>query len=396
MPSPRSLWAGRRPGDHHPDGRTKDGPGTRPLQRRGGGEPPPVDQDTGHPGSGGLATRWLALALAALAGLGGGLLAIALTGDNPLDRSEGPAVSISPGKGRLPEGNVGRVYAAAGPGVVSVQAGSASGTGFVVDRDGTVITNAHVVQGRDRASVQFGDRGPEVRATVLGSDLSSDVAVLRVDPSQPGVSLKPIPLADSNKVKVGDDVVAIGHPFGLDRTATAGIVSGVGRRIQAPNGFEIDSVIQTDAPINPGNSGGPLLDTRGRVVGVNSQIATGGNQGNVGIGFAVPSNTVEDVVGKLKRGEPIRRAYLGVTTSAALGSGVRVEDTASGGPAEQAGIRQGDRIVAIDGQKVVEPDDVSGAVSAKRPGQRIRVEVSRGGVRRTFEARLGTRPQRGP
>jgi putative serine protease PepD len=394
MPSPRSLWAGRRPGDHQAGARPTDRPGARPLKRRGGGEPPPEDPAS-TTGPAGRAARWLALALAALAGLGGGLLAIVLVGDSPLNRDDGTAVSISPGKGRLPEGNVGRVYAAAGPGVVSVRAGSARGTGFVFDKEGTIVTNAHVVEGRDRASVRFGERGPEVRATVLGVDLSSDLAALRVDPSQPGVVLRPIPRADSDRVKVGDDAVAIGHPFGLDRTATAGIVSGVGRRIEAPNGFEIDKVIQTDAPINPGNSGGPLLDSRGRVIGVNSQIATGGNRGNVGIGFAVPSNTVEEVIGKLKRGEPIRRAYLGVSTTGALGS-VIVQDAPPGGPAAEAGIEPGDRIIAVDGQKVAEPGDVARAVGAKRPGQTIRIEVLRAGSRRVFTARLGTRPQRGP
>ena len=201
--------------------------------------------------------------------------------------------------------DVGRVYAEAGPAVVAVQvrqsAGTASGTGFVVDREGTVVTNAHVVGDAERARVQFDDDRRRLGAEVLGTDPSSDLAVLKVNPDAVS-SIKPLRLANSDQVDVGDGVVAIGHPFGLDRTATAGIVSGLEREIQAPNGFQIDEVIQTDAPINPGNSGGPLIDARGRVIGVNSQIATAGAQGSVGIGFAVPSNTVRDVVPKLRDG----------------------------------------------------------------------------------------------
>jgi putative serine protease PepD len=202
-------------------------------------------------------------------------------------------------------------------------------------------------------------------------------------------------LADSDDVRVGDSVVAIGHPFGLDRTATAGIVSGVGREIRAPDGFQIDEAIQTDAPINPGNSGGPLLDIRGRVVGVNAQIATAGNRGNVGIGFAVPANTVRDIVPRLSRGEPIVRPYLGVTTAPAP-QGAAIQAVTPGGPAEQEGLLTGDVIVGIDGQTVDEPEDLTDAVSAHRPGDEIEVEVIRDGERRTITVELDKRPQRTP
>ena len=218
----------------------------------------------------------------------------------------------------------------AGPGVVSVRAGSAGGTGFVVRRDGTIVTNAHVVGSNETAQVRFNDTGQLIEAEVLGTDQSSDLAVLRVDPGSVD-SLRVLPLADSDKVRVGDDVVAIGHPLGLDRTVTAGIVSGTGREIQAPDGFQIDEVIQTDAPINQGNSGGPLLDARGRVVGVNSQIATAGSAGNVGIGFAVPANTVKEVVPQLSRGQTIKRPYLGVATTLSSG-GAAVGEVTPGGP----------------------------------------------------------------
>jgi putative serine protease PepD len=217
---------------------------------------------------------------------------------------------------------------------------------------------------------------------------------VRVDPGSVG-SLRPLRLADSDDVRVGDSVVAIGHPFGLDRTATAGIVSGVGREIRAPDGFQIEEAIQTDAPINPGNSGGPLLDIRGRVVGVNAQIATAGNRGNVGIGFAVPANTVRDIVPRLSRGEPIVRPYLGVTTAPAP-QGAAIQAVMPGGPAEREGLLASDVIVGIDGQTVDEPEDVSDAVSAHRPGDEIEVEVIRDGERRTITVELDKRPQRTP
>jgi putative serine protease PepD len=191
---------------------------------------------------------------------------------------------------------------------------------------------------------------------------------------------------------VGDAVVAIGHPFGLDRTATAGIVSGLGREIESPNGFSIDDVIQTDAAINPGNSGGPLVDARGRVVGVNSQIATSGaGGGNVGVGFAVPANTVRDVVPQLSRGEAIERPYLGLTTTAVSAS-VEVVEVIPGGPADDAGLRAGDRIVSLDGRPISEPDDVTAALEGREPGDSIDVEIERGGAPDELELRLGTRP----
>jgi putative serine protease PepD len=327
----------------------------------------------------------LAVALAALA-VGG----FALVGDDDSPSSLPGAADSRP----VPSGAAGRVYQSAGPGVVSVRAGSASGTGFVIRSDGTIVTNAHVVGSADTATVRFNDSGRLVKADVLGTDPSSDLAALRVDPGSVD-NLRPLPLADSEKVAVGDQVIAIGHPFGLDRTATAGIVSGVGREIQAPDGFQIEEAIQTDAPINPGNSGGPLLDVRGRVIGVNSQIATGGSQGNVGIGFAVSANTVRDVVPRLARGETIRRPYLGVTTTPDS-RGAGVVDVAPGGPAAGAGVETGDVITSVDGRPVSEPEDVSEAISGKEPGDRVEVELVRDGEPRTLTITLAARPQRTP
>jgi putative serine protease PepD len=311
-----------------------------------------------------------------------------------LDGRGEPSTSSAPlaaAGGRLAPTQVGRVYDSAGPGVVLVQAGSATGTGFVVRDDGTIVTNSHVVGEAETAQVRFADKGALVDAEVLGTDQSSDLAVLRVDPGVAG-GLHALPLADSSKVQVGDAVVAIGHPFGLDRTTTAGIVSGLGREIQAPDGFQIDEVIQTDAAINPGNSGGPLLDARGRVVGVNSQIATGGtSSGNVGVGFAVPSNTVRDVLPELSRGQRIERPYLGVTT-AQHPDGAEIQSVTPGSPAETAGLQPGDVITSVDGRTIRAPDDVAAAVSAKQPGDRVDIELSNGAQERTAVVPLGTRP----
>src|SRR5918999_2772356 len=229
--------------------------------------------------------------------------ALALSAAALLDGGGDEADLLATDGGRLAPTQVGRVYESAAPGVVSVQSGPSSGTGFVVNRDGTLITNAHVVGESNTAQVSFGDSGRMVDADVLGTDVSSDLAVLRVDPGSVD-RLRPLPLANSDRVRVGDAVVAVGNPFGLDRTATAGIVSAGGPEIPGPHRFPIHPLVPTDAPINPGNSGGPLLDARGRVIGVNTQIATGGtSSGNVGIGFAVPANTVRQVLPALVRGE---------------------------------------------------------------------------------------------
>ena len=300
-----------------------------------------------------------------------------------------------PGQAASPpaNGSVGAIYASASRSVVSVQSRGGTGTGFVVEDDGTIVTNSHVVGNSDEVRVRFGDNGRALRAEVLGSDPSVDIAVLRVDPADAG-RLYPLALADSDQVKVGDTAIAIGNPLGLDRTATSGIVSGLGREIQAPNGFQIDKVIQTDAPINPGNSGGPLLDSRGRVIGVNSQIATSGaGSGNIGIGFAVPANTVREVVPQLKSGRGAQHAYLGVSTAPATsGTGAEVGTVNPGSPADDAGVEVGDHVVEVDGEPVTAPPDISAAIADKNPGDRITVKVRRNGRERTLDVTLGNRP----
>jgi putative serine protease PepD len=297
-------------------------------------------------------------------------------------------------------------YEATHDGVVRVSTDTGNGTGWVYDARGTIVTNNHVVSGGgDSIKVRFGDRGEDVPARLLGTDVSSDLAVLRVDPNDVQ-KLVPLKVADSDSVQTGDPVIAIGYPLGLDQTTTAGIISGVGRQIQAQNNFSIDRVLQTDAPINPGNSGGPLLDMKGRVVGVNSQIATtGAGGGSVGIGFAVPSNTVKTVVPTLERGGKVKHAYLGVQVAPLTGvKGAAVAAVTPGGPAARTDLRassttatisgrpDGDVILEIDGEQVERPDDVTRIVNSHQPGDKLKLEVERDGDRRTVEVTLADRP----
>jgi S1-C subfamily serine protease len=332
-----------------------------------------------------------------------------------------------------PSANGGRtvqdIYRVEGPGVAFIQAegvsdssvfgqegGTATGSGFVVDEDGTILTNAHVVDGADQVTVSFEEGGESIDAEVQGVDPDTDLAVLKIDPGEVE-DLTVLPLGDSSNLEVGDPVVAIGNPFGLQRTVTTGIVSALQRQIDAPSGFSISNVIQTDASINPGNSGGPLLDANGRVIGINSQIATGGGQGSVGIGFAVPVNTAKDLLPELRAGEEIKRAYLGVSMATVnedlaneadlpVDSGALVESIEDGTPAERAGLRgseidelsgelsrAGDVIVAIDGEPVRSADDVVAAVAGKQPGDTVELEVYRGDDKRTVSVELGERPE---
>jgi S1-C subfamily serine protease len=294
------------------------------------------------------------------------------------------------------------------------QEGDATGSGFVVDKDGYIVTNAHVVEGADSVDVSFDENGDSIPADVKGVDTDSDVAVLKVDPSKVK-NLTPIPLGDSSKAQVGDPVIAIGNPFGYSRTVTTGIVSGLQRQIQAPNGFTISNVIQTDASINPGNSGGPLLDANGRVIGINSQIATGGGQGSVGIGFAVPINTAKKLLPDLKAGETIERAYLGVQMQGvtkqladdlnlAADHGALIVEVTRDSPADKAGLRGGrtqtssgiaaggDLIVAIDGKSMRDEDAVANAIAAHRPGDKVDIEYYRGNDKKTVTVELTKRP----
>jgi S1-C subfamily serine protease len=294
------------------------------------------------------------------------------------------------------------------------QQGDATGSGFVVDKEGDIITNAHVVEGADSVDVSFDESGNSVPAEVKGVDTSTDVAVLKVDPSDVK-DLTPIPLGDSSKTEVGDPVIAIGNPFGYSRTVTTGIISGLQRQIQAPNGFTINNVVQTDAAINPGNSGGPLMDANGRVIGINSQIATGGGQGSVGIGFAVPINTAKKLLPDLKAGETVERAYLGVQMQGvnsqlaedlnlAADHGALIVSVTPGSPADKAGLRGGrtetaqgvpaggDLIVAIDGKQMRDENQVATEIGSHKPGDNVEIEYYRGSDKKTATVELTKRP----
>ena len=373
-------------------------------------------------------------ALVAAAALGGGVAvgAVALLGGLEgsttvvTETTESPSAQSAPAAGRAM--SVNEIYEHAAPGVVqitamsgpgvSLPAGRALGSGFVVDKAGHIVTNYHVIEGgSNEIRVSFSNRDT-VDAELVGSDPSTDLAVLQVDTS--ATALTPLSLGNSDAVEVGDPVVAIGNPFGLDRTATAGIVSALQRLITAPNQFTIDHVIQTDAPINHGNSGGPLLDDRGQVIGVNTQIETGGvtSSGNVGIGFAVPSNTVKDVVAQILRKGHVDHAYLGISGQAvttdvaetynlATRKGVLVASVTSGSGADDAGLRAGDTevvvagetyvlggdiIVAIDGTSISSVEELRDAIAAHEPGQKVRLTVFRGAKKKSVTITLGRRP----
>jgi S1-C subfamily serine protease len=291
----------------------------------------------------------------------------------------------------------------------------AQGSGFVIDKDGHVVTNYHVVEGAKKVQVSFSDE-EQMSATVVGTDPSTDIAVLKIQGAM-SRSLTPLTLGDSNQVKVGDAVVAIGNPFGLERTVTAGIVSALQRQIRAPNGFQIDEVIQTDAAINHGNSGGPLLNANGDVIGVNAQIETESG-GNVGIGFAIPIDTVKDVAGQLIKEGKVEHAYLGIemvpiTSDLAanfrvpVDKGVLIQHVRDGSPAADAGLKGGttqvvlagqtywlggDVITKVNGQAVETSDQLASVVTSKQPGDSLDLEVHRGQETLNVTVELGRQP----
>ena len=314
-----------------------------------------------------------------------------------------PSVGSKPVTPTRGQTRAGTIYAQASPAVVSIKTSTGTGTGFLIDDQGTLVTNDHVVETAKDVQVKFGTDGRTIEGDVKGVDPSSDLAVVKIEPGSIPGGVKPLQFADSRGVSVGDVAIAIGNPFGLDRTVTEGIVSSLGRTLRAPNGFQIDDVIQTDAAINPGNSGGPLLDDGGKVIGVNSQIATNGvSNGNVGIGFAVPSNTVRQVVPGLKLGKTVSHAWLGVQidTSGATNpnatSGAVIGSVETGGPAESAGLQAGDVVKRVDGQAIQDSTDLSSAVNAKAPGDKLKLTVERGGQTEDLDVTLEDRPLQAP
>jgi S1-C subfamily serine protease len=304
------------------------------------------------------------------------------------------------------------------------QQGQATGSGIVIDSSGTILTNWHVVENAVKVTVSL-SRNSTVEAQVVGKDPSNDLAVLHI--SADGLTLHALTLGDSSSAQVGDPVLAIGNPFGLERTLTTGVVSALQRQITAPNGFTIDNVLQTDAPINPGNSGGPLLDASGRVIGINSQIETGGSGGgSVGIGFAVPINTAKSQIPQLEKGGTVRGAYLGLTSLTIDGSlsalnlpvkaRALVQSVQPGTPAAKAGIRGGnlsgsttngqvavggDIIVSVGGKQVTSSSDLGGDIATRKPGENVTVGLLRATGNGSYQHKsvtvtLGSRPNSVP
>jgi len=387
-------------------------PPVEPLAANPGPEPVPEPATIAPPprrrGRGLLATLLVAL-VAGAAGAGGMALLLDNNDNNGSQTTAGastqglPASSANAARPTGGETVATAVFNEASPAVVSIRTTIGSGTGFLIDDKGTLVTNDHVVEGNTARTVhvRFGTDGKILSGTVLATDPSTDLAAVRINPSEIPAGVKPLHFADSDRLVVGATVLAIGNPFNLDRTLTTGVVSSLGRTIQAPNHFPIDNAIQTDAAINPGNSGGPLLNDQGNVVGVNSQIATASaiSQGNVGIGFAVPSNTVRRVLPTLIGGKTFEHAWLGVTSGLPTRStvaGAQIEALNPNGPAKAAGLRAGDVITAIDGRKLADPSLLSEIIDAKRPGQSAAITVDRAGTTKTIDVTLGTRPNKVP
>ena len=267
------------------------------------------------------------------------------------------------------------------------QSQRAQGSGFVYDSKGDIVTNQHVVDGAGSISVRFWN-GKTYSAHVVGTDASTDLAVIRVD--APASLLQPLTLGDSSSLAVGDGVVAIGSPFGLEETVTSGIVSALHRQMTSPSGFAIADSIQTDAAINHGNSGGPLLDTKGRVIGVTSQIESDSG-GNDGVGFAIPSSAVRSVVTQLIASGKAEHAYLGVSLSSTA-TAAGVAEVRSGTPADRAGLQAGDTITAFDGKRVSSAEELERAIAAKKPGDSVSLTYSRSGKTHAVRLTLASRP----
>ena len=326
-----------------------------------------------------------------------------------------PAPATAPAAGAVSSKTVAAIYREAAPGVVRVVQAQGQGSGFVIDSEGHILTNAHVVDGAGPVFVSFSN-ADRVQATIVGKDDSTDTALLKVTESAD--ALRPLALGSSTSVNVGDPVVAIGNPFGLDRTITSGIVSAVARQIQAPNGFPINNAIQTDAAINHGNSGGPLLNMQGQVIGINSQIADSGIDANVGVGFAIPIDMVKQIAADLQKNGKVTHAWLGVALSPidpklaaavklAAQKGAMVQTVQPASPAASAGLKGstdqkviggetyaigGDIITSVDGKPVESITELQTAIQEHRAGDVVKLTVARDSGTTELSVTLGTQP----
>ncbi len=344
------------------------------------------------------------VAVAALAGAGAGAGAVALSHDTT-NTTTTVSVPVVNGSSNIADSSlsVGQVAKTATPGVVEIDATStasgstfpygsqsstesAEGTGFVYDTKGDIVTNDHVISGSSSVSVKFSD-GSTVKATVVGEDADTDLAVIHVN--APASKLVPLSLGDSSKVAVGDGVVAIGNPFGLDDTVTSGIVSAIDREITSPDNAPIEGTIQTDAAINHGNSGGPLLNLKAQVIGITSQIQSDSG-GNDGVGFAIPSNTVQTIANELISSGKAQHALLGVQVKTAA-NGVAVATVETGTAAADAGLKAGDVITAVGGTNVTTAEQLRAIIDSHQPGDKLPLTVLRSGSTKNLTATLGTR-----
>jgi putative serine protease PepD len=340
------------------------------------------------------------LLAAACLGAGGGAVAYAtLSGNDTVVKQVTVKQAESVASSSAPL-SVNQIYRRANRGVVEITvttsgenapfgggSAQAQGSGWVYDTDGHIVTNDHVVDGAQSISVRFWN-GKTYSASVVGTDQSTDLAVIKVDAPSP--VLHPLQVGDSSALQVGDGVVAIGSPFGLEETVTSGIVSALHRAIAARNNFTINDSIQTDAAINHGNSGGPLLNAQGQVIGVNAQIKSDSG-GNEGVGFAIPSNTVRSIASQLISSGKVEHAYLGVSIDATASS-ARIAAVRPSTPAKQAGLKAGDVVVEVNGNTIASGDDLTRAIDAHKPGEKITLTYKRGGSEHTVTLALATRP----
>jgi S1-C subfamily serine protease len=332
--------------------------------------------------------------------------------NSPIPQTGGPDVNQVPSAAQSP-GSLAELYKKVSPGTVSIlvevnsggQTGAGAGSGFILTKDGFIATNDHVVEGGDQFIVRFFN-DVDVQATVVGKDPDSDLAVLKVDQLPEGAY--PLALGDSNKIQVGDYVVAIGNPFALGTSMSYGIISALGRTIPSITQFNIPQAIQTDAAINPGNSGGPLINMNGEVIGVNAQIQTSSQGGgSVGIGFAIPANILKQVYPSLIQNGSYQWPYLGVSSAEETpgfqkpGSpannqrGALIADVVPNGPAAKAGIQSGDIITKAGDSDIRNFDDLLTVIAYHRPGDQLALTVLRDGNQQQVTITLGERPSGG-
>jgi putative serine protease PepD len=363
----------------------------------------------------------------------GGVIALVLASGSTTTHSVTTTTVVQPGNSSaLPTSfsntkpqTINQIFRQVGPGVVDITTSSTQsnggvfgfgqsqqtegeGAGVVFDKKGDILTDEHVVSGAQSVTVNFPD-GTKAPATVIGSDTGADLAVIRVS-GVPASELHPLPIGDSSAVQVGDSVIAIGSPFGLPSTVTAGIISAVGRTIQAPNEFTIPNAIQTDAPINPGNSGGPLVNAAGQVIGLNDQIETNNTNGqgegsSSGVGFATPSNSDARVAREIIATGQAKNAWVGVSLDQTIAGGAGISKSTSsagqapitpGSPAAKAGLQPGDVTTAVDGTKVVSVNQFVATIANYAPGDTVTLTVNRGGSAKTIKLTLGSQPANAP